>query len=51
MDVLEKESPFKPLSAEEIFVELAEARECYERGEYQNFDDALDEISENYDLQ
>lgn len=44
------ESPLKPLSAEEICAELAESRACYERGECQDFDDALDEISEKYDL-
>lgn len=51
MNVSEKENRFKPLSAEEILKELAEARECQERGEYQDFDDALDEISEKYGLQ
>lgn len=43
-------SPFKPLSAKEIEAELAEARACYERGEYEDFDEALDEISAKYDL-
>lgn len=51
MDELEKEKPLKPLSAKEILKELAESRDCYEHGEYQDFDDALDEISEKYGLQ
>ena len=50
MDGFEKESPFEPLSAEKILAELAEARDCFERGEYQDFDDALDEICEKYGL-
>ena len=41
---------FKPLSAEKIYSELEESRACYERGEYEDFDDALDEISKKYDL-
>lgn len=45
-----EEDPFKPLSSEEIFAELVESRECYKRGEGENFDDALDEISANYGL-
>jgi hypothetical protein len=43
-------TPFKPLSAVEIESELAEARTCYERGEYEDFDEALDSISQKYDL-
>ena len=43
-------NPFKPLSAKEIYAELAEARDCCERGEYEDFDEALDEISEKYGL-
>lgn len=43
-------TPFKPLSANEIYAELAEARSCYERGEYEDFDDALDEIRKKYGL-
>ena len=39
------DNPFKPLSAEEICSELAQSRTCYERGEYVDFDNALDEIA------
>jgi len=45
-----KKNPFNPLTAEQIYAELAESRACYERGEYEDFDDALDEISEKYGL-
>lgn len=45
-----KENPFKPLSAEEIYAELAESRMCYEHGEYKDFDSALEEIRERYGL-
>ena len=41
---------FGLLSAEEILAELAESRECYERGEYEDFDEALEEISKKYKL-
>ncbi len=43
-------NPFKPLSAEEIYAELEESRECYARGEYEDFDDALEEISTKYGI-
>lgn len=43
-------NPFRPLSAKEISSELAESRACYERGEFEDFDDALDEISAKYGL-
>jgi len=43
-------NPFKPKSAEEIYSELAESRACYERGEYEDFDDALDDVSKKYGL-
>ena len=43
-------NPFTPKSAEEIYSELAESRACYERGEYEDFDDALDDISRKYSL-
>ena len=46
-----EDSPFKPMSKQEILAELAESRACYERGEYQNFDEVLDEISKEYGLQ
>lgn len=45
-----KGNPFKPKSADEIYAELTEARACYERGEYDDFDDALDEISDKYGI-
>lgn len=44
------ENPFKPLTADEIYSDLAKSRESYGRGEYEDFDDALDEISKKYDL-
>ncbi len=40
----------KPKSAEAIYSELAESRACYERGEYEDFDDALADISKKYGL-
>ena len=43
-------NPYKPLSATDIYDELAESRSCYERGEYEDFDDALDDISAKYGL-
>ena len=43
-------NPFKPKSAEEIFSELAESRSCYEKGEFEDFDKALDDISKKYGL-
>lgn len=43
-------SPFKPLSADEIYAELAESRACYERGECEDFDDALDDIMKKHGL-
>lgn len=45
-----EDNPFKPMSQKEILAELAEARACYERGEYQDFDEALAEISQEYGL-
>lgn len=43
-------NPYRPKSAKEIYSELAESRASYERGEYEDFDDALDDISEKYGL-
>lgn len=43
-------NPYRPKTANEIYTELAEARGCYERGEYEDFDDALDDISKKYGL-
>lgn len=45
-----KNSPFRPMSAEEIAAELTESRECYERGDYADFEEALDKISAKYGL-
>ena len=44
------DSPYKPMSKQEIYRELAEARECYTKGDYQDFDEALDDISRKYGL-
>ena len=44
------ENPFHLKSADEIYAELAAARACYERGEYEDFDEVMDEISAKYDL-
>ena len=44
------DSPYKPKTAEDIYLELAESKACYERGEYEDFDDALEEISEKYHM-
>lgn len=44
------ENPFTPLTTEEILAELAESRACYECGEYEDFDDALDDISKIYGI-
>lgn len=43
-------NPYKPLSAKEILLELAEARKCYDNGEGEDFDNAVDEIGERYGL-
>ena len=45
------DNPFKPLSADEISLELAEARKCAELGEIEDFDVALEEISKKYGLE
>ena len=45
-----KENPYKPLSANEIFAELEESRCCYENGNCEDMDVALDEISRKYGL-
>ncbi|MBQ7067125.1 MAG: hypothetical protein IJN92_09940 [Lachnospiraceae bacterium] len=44
------DNPFKPLSRKEIYQELEESRACFSRGEYMDFETALDEIGERYDL-
>ncbi|MCR4926820.1 MAG: hypothetical protein K5927_02480 [Lachnospiraceae bacterium] len=43
-------NPLRPLSAEEIYAELEESRKCFEKGEYDDFDDALGEIEKKYGL-
>jgi len=43
-------NPFKPLSAKEIEAELSQARECYEKGEGEDSDDVVDEISAKHGL-
>ncbi len=43
-------NPYKPKSADEIYTDLESSRDCYERGEYEDFDAALDEISKKYGL-
>lgn len=51
MSVKEKnEGSLIPKSAEEIYSDLAESRACYERGEFKDFDEALNEISEEYGI-
>lgn len=44
------DNPFKPLSEQEILKDLAVSRACYENGEYMDFDEALDIISEKYGI-
>lgn len=39
-----------PKTAEDIFEDLAQSRDSYEKGECEDFDSALDEISKRYDL-
>ncbi len=41
-------NPYKPLSGKDILSELAESRECYDNGEGEEFDKALDEIGIKY---
>jgi hypothetical protein len=44
------DNPYKPLSKNEILDELAESRKCYQNGEGEDFDKAIDEIGEKYGL-
>ena len=39
-----------PLSRDEMLEILKNSRECEDRGDYEDFDKALDEISKNYDV-
>ena len=41
-------NPYKPLDKNEILSELAESRACFDRGEGEDFDKALDEIGAKY---
>ncbi|MDE5779542.1 MAG: hypothetical protein K2I10_13740 [Lachnospiraceae bacterium] len=44
------ENPYKPLGRNEILSELAQSQACYERGEGEDFDKAVDEIRAQYGL-
>lgn len=44
------DNPFKPVSADDIYMELAESRRQYENGEARDFDLVIDEIGEKYGL-
>ena len=48
--IFSDDNPFKPMSEKEILEALAESRENYAHGEYQDFDEALDEIIEENGL-
>lgn len=51
MSTMEAVNTFcKPLSANGILSELAQARESYENGEGEDFDTVIDEISAKYGL-
>lgn len=43
-------NPYKPLSGDEILSVLADSRACYDRGEGEDFDKALDEMGAKYGL-
>ena len=45
-----KDSPFAPLSEQEILDELAESRREAEKGNFRDFDDFMDELEAKYDL-
>ncbi len=40
----------KKMSEEDILSELSESRQQYENGEYQRFDDAIEELKGKYNL-
>lgn len=48
--ILDEDCPFTPKSSADIYADLAESRASYERGEYMDFDEALEEISKAYDI-
>jgi len=43
-------TPYEPLSKEEILTQLAESRANYNNGEFEDFDIALNDISNKYGL-
>ena len=45
-----RDNIYKTLSGEDILAELAESRSCYNNGEGEDFNRALDEISMKYAL-
>ncbi len=47
---LDKKFMMKPLTAKEIMVELAESRRCYENGQGEDFESAIKDIEEKYNL-
>ncbi len=49
-DIFSDDNPFKPMSKKEILADLAKSRQCYDNGDYQDFDEALEEISQEYEL-
>lgn len=44
------DNPYRPLSGDEIFAELAESRACYLAGGGEDLDKVLDEIGDRYGL-
>lgn len=50
MKFLDKKYKMKPLTAREIMGELAESRRCYEKGEGEDFESAIKDIEEKYNL-
>ena len=44
------DNPFERLNKHQIFEELSESRRQAERGEYQEFDEFLDEVEAKYEL-
>ena len=47
---LDKKYMMKPLTDKEIMVELAESRRCYENGQGEDFESAIKDIEEKYNL-
>lgn len=45
-----EKNPFVQKSSEEIYADLERSRICFEKGEYEDFDDVLDSISKEYGL-